>query len=157
MRVPDVLCNHPRILFVGINPGATSGRVGHHFAGPGNPFWALLHAAKLTPTTLKAIEDARLCELGYGLTNICERTTKTAAELTRAELEAGRKRLLDKIDRIEPRLVALVGWARPQARTAIGGTPVRRAQSERSQRVVPELRREASLVRGAPHSRDASQ
>jgi G:T/U-mismatch repair DNA glycosylase len=37
-RPRDILAKRPRILFVGINPGATSGKVGHHFAGAGNPF-----------------------------------------------------------------------------------------------------------------------
>ena len=32
---------------VGINPSLTSARLGHHFAGPGNPFYRLLHAAGL--------------------------------------------------------------------------------------------------------------
>jgi double-stranded uracil-DNA glycosylase len=108
-RVPDVLRDRPAILFVGINPGSTSGKVGHHFAGPGNPFWKLLHAAKLTPMELTAVEDGRLAELGHALTNICSRTTKTAAELTRGELAAGTKKLLEKIERIRPNVVALVG------------------------------------------------
>jgi TDG/mug DNA glycosylase family protein len=100
---------HPRILFVGINPGETSGRVGHHFAGPGNPFWKLLHAAGLTPIELRADEDGRLVEFGYGLVNICGRTTKTAAELTRDELARGAKQLRAKVRDMQPGVVALVG------------------------------------------------
>lgn len=56
-RPRDVLCDHPTILFVGINPGATSGAVGHHFAGPGNTFWKLLATARLTPLELRADEE----------------------------------------------------------------------------------------------------
>ena len=37
--------------------GNSSGKVGHHFAGAGNPFWKLLHTAGLTPIELKAEED----------------------------------------------------------------------------------------------------
>ena len=47
-RLKDVLCPAPRALFVGINPGARSGALGHHFAGKGNPWWRLLHASGLT-------------------------------------------------------------------------------------------------------------
>jgi TDG/mug DNA glycosylase family protein len=108
-RPRDVLCDRPAILFVGINPGATSGRVGHHFAGPGNPFWKLLHAAGLTARELTAAEDQRLCDEGHALVNLCTRPTATAAELTRAELARGRTRLLATIEALRPEVVALVG------------------------------------------------
>ena len=108
-RPRDVLCDRPTILFVGINPGATSGRVGHHFAGPGNPFWKLLYAARLTSRELTALEDQQLCEHGHALVNLCTRTTATAAELTRAELARGRTRLLATVERLRPQVVALVG------------------------------------------------
>jgi double-stranded uracil-DNA glycosylase len=108
-RLRDVVTDRPAILFVGINPGETSGKVGHHFAGPGNPFWRLLHAAGLTPVELRAEEDQRLADYGYALTNVCPRTTKTAAQLTRSELARGAKQLRAKIRRIQPAVVALVG------------------------------------------------
>lgn len=108
-RPRDILADHPRILFVGINPGRTSGRVGHHFAGPGNPFWRLLHAAGIVPVVLEAEEDGRLPEFGCALVNLCTRPTRTAAELTRAELARGAKRLRAKIRAMRPEVVALVG------------------------------------------------
>jgi G:T/U-mismatch repair DNA glycosylase len=37
---------------VGINPSLRSAEAGHHFAGPDNPFWRLLHAARLVPDPL---------------------------------------------------------------------------------------------------------
>ena len=109
MRVRDVITEHPTILFVGINPGETSGKVGHHFAGPGNPFWRLLHASGLVPIELRADEDQRLAEFGYALTNLCARTTKTAAELTRDELARGAMQLRKKVRAMQPAVVALVG------------------------------------------------
>ena len=45
----DVIAPNPRILFVGINPSLRSAAVGHHFAGPGNPFWRLLYGSRLVP------------------------------------------------------------------------------------------------------------
>jgi double-stranded uracil-DNA glycosylase len=108
-RPRDVIVERPRILFVGINPGETSGKVGHHFAGPGNPFWRLLHAAGLTPIELRADEDQRLAEFGYGLVNLCTRPTKTAAELTRDELARGAEQLRKKVRGMQPAVVALVG------------------------------------------------
>ena len=97
------------MLLVGINPGLRSGTVGHHFAGNGNPFWRLLHAAKLTPVLLDYADDHRLAAFGIGLTNLCPRTTRTAAELTRAEIARGRATLARKIARWKPRAVAFVG------------------------------------------------
>src|SRR5215204_3634685 len=96
-RPRNVTMEQPKILFVGINPGATSGKVGHHFAGPANPFWRLLHAAEHVPVELRADEDQRLVEFGYALVNLCTRPTKTAAELTRAELARGRTQLIAKV------------------------------------------------------------
>jgi TDG/mug DNA glycosylase family protein len=109
MPLRDVLVPHPRLLFVGINPSLRSGAVGHHFAGPGNPFWRLLYAARLTPEPLTYEQDARLADIGVALTNVCPRATRSAAELTREELDRGRRALERKIRRIHPELVALVG------------------------------------------------
>ncbi len=108
-RLRDVVVDRPRILFVGINPGYRSGQIGHHFAGPGNPFWRLLHAARLTPVLLKSEEDGRLAEFGLALTNLCPRPTRSAAELTRKERERGQEALLEKVRRMRPEIVALVG------------------------------------------------
>jgi TDG/mug DNA glycosylase family protein len=109
VRLPARLCPRPRILFVGINPSLRSAEVGHHFAGPGNPFWRLLHAARLVPEPLTFADDARLPEWGLALTNIVPRATREAAELTRAEFEAGRRALARVIRRLEPEVVAFVG------------------------------------------------
>ncbi len=108
-RPKDILAERPRILFVGINPGATSGRVGHHFAGPGNPFWKLLHASALVPIELRAEQDGRLPEFGCALVNLCSRPTNTAAELSREELARGAVRLAAKVRAMQPQIVALVG------------------------------------------------
>jgi TDG/mug DNA glycosylase family protein len=105
----DVVVDHPRLLLVGINPGLRSGALGHHFAGRGNPFWRLLQAARLTPVLLDWMEDQRLAEFGIALTNLCPRATRTAAELTRAEIVRGRAALTRKIARWRPAVVALVG------------------------------------------------
>jgi TDG/mug DNA glycosylase family protein len=108
-RLKDVVVDRPRLLLVGINPGRRSGTVGHHFAGNGNPFWRLLHAARLTPVLLPYREDQRLAEYGIALTNLCPRTTRTAAELTRAEIARGHQELARKIAAWRPAVVAFVG------------------------------------------------
>ncbi len=98
-----------RVLFVGINPSLASAAAGHHFASRTNPFWRLLHAARLTPVALRAEEDERLLEWGLGITNLCPRPTRSAAELTRAERVEGARALREKIAALGPGTVALVG------------------------------------------------
>jgi len=108
-RLKDVLVARPKVLLVGINPGLRSGAVGHHFAGNGNPFWRLLAEARLIPAPLSYAEDQRLAETGIALTNLCARATRTAAELTSAEIARGRRTLARKCARLRPRVVAFVG------------------------------------------------
>src|SRR5262245_20113348 len=108
-RLQSRLGPRPRILFVGINPSLKSAEVGHHFAGPGNPFWRLLHAARLTPEPLTYADDARLVEWGLALTNIVPRATREAAELAPVEYARGRVALARLIARVRPSVVAFVG------------------------------------------------
>src|SRR5215510_4585890 len=101
-RLRPRLCPRPRILFVGINPSLRSAEVGHHFAGPGNPFWRLLHAAGFTDEPFTYEDDVKLPACGYALTNICARPTRAASELTAREFEAGRVALARLIPRLRP-------------------------------------------------------
>jgi TDG/mug DNA glycosylase family protein len=105
----DVTCQRPRLLLVGINPGLRSAALGHHFAGKGNPFWRLLHASGILPAPLAPEEDRRLADCGIALTNLCPRPTRSAAELSPAEMARGRAALVRKCRVWQPRVVALVG------------------------------------------------
>jgi len=105
----DVIAPNLRILFCGINPGLYSAYTGHHFARPGNRFWPTLYAAGFTPRLLKPAEQAELLDNGYGITNVVERASATAAELTTAELEAGGARLLAKVEMYQPTVLAILG------------------------------------------------
>jgi len=98
-----------RVLFVGINPGIRSSVTGHHFAGYSNRFWALLYEARLVPEPITCVDDDRLPEWGYGITNIVPRPTRGVSDLGREEFAAGRARLRAKIRRCRPGVVALVG------------------------------------------------
>ncbi|MEW5849088.1 MAG: mismatch-specific DNA-glycosylase [Myxococcota bacterium] len=107
--LPDRLCPSPRILFVGINPSPRSAALKHHYAGRGNPFWKLMHASGLIPEPLTFEQDAQVVRHGLALTNLVDRPTRAADELTREEQLAGRARLERLIRRLEPETVALVG------------------------------------------------
>jgi TDG/mug DNA glycosylase family protein len=116
--VPDVIRPSLKVLFCGINPGLYSGATGHHFARPGNRFWRALHAAGFTERRLSPWEEHLLLKDGYGITNLVRRATATAAELTLAELAAGRRRLERTVRRYTPRWVAVLGIG--AYRTAFG-------------------------------------
>jgi TDG/mug DNA glycosylase family protein len=98
-----------RILFVGINPGQRSEAIGHHFAGYSNRFWPLLYESKLVPERIRAEDDARLAEWGYGITNLVPRMTPGINTLRTEEYIAGARVLRRKVRRFKPAIVALVG------------------------------------------------
>lgn len=121
--VPDVIAPRLRVLFCGINPGLYSGAVGHHFARPGNRFWPALHASGFTPRLLSPFEERELLVWGLGVTNLVARSTASASELSAAELSAGGRRLAAKVERYQPRVLAVLGvtayrqaFQQPQAR-----------------------------------------
>ena len=106
------------MLFCGINPGLYSAATGFHFARPGNRFWPALHAAGFTPRLFHPSENENLIELGYGLTNLVNRGTASADELSNAELVEGAKKLRIKLRRFRPQAIAFVGLG--AYRTAFG-------------------------------------
>ena len=105
----DVIAPDLRILFVGINPGLWSGALGFHFAKPGNRFWKAIHLAGLTPTLLTPDHQRDLLRYGIGLTNVVNRTTAVASELTADELRLGATVLQAKIRQFKPAKVAFLG------------------------------------------------
>ncbi len=107
--VPDLIAPGLRVLFCGINPGLYSGFIGHHFARPGNRFWPALQAAGFTAERLAPAEERRLLAYGCGITNLVNRATAAADELTADELKAGAGRLLKSAKRYRPRVVAVLG------------------------------------------------
>jgi double-stranded uracil-DNA glycosylase len=124
------------VLFVGINPGLRSAEVGHNFARPGNRFWPALHGAGFTPRLLAPEEDRELPRYGLGITNIVDRASGGAHDLTPEELRAGARQVDGLVREYEPRVLAVVGigayriaWARPKAAVglqpeSVGGRPV---------------------------------
>jgi TDG/mug DNA glycosylase family protein len=107
--IPDVLGPDLDVVFVGINPGLWSGAVGHHFARPGNRFWKALHGSGFTERLLSPAEDASLLASNLGVTNLVERTTATADELSAEELRLGAVRLGQRLAPLRPRFAAVLG------------------------------------------------
>ncbi len=108
-EIPEHLEKKLKIIFVGFNPSIISSEAGHHYANPTNRFWKVLFEAGLTTRKFSPEEDRKLLELGYGLTNIVERPTKGANDITKEEFIEGRKKLREKIEYYRPKVVCFVG------------------------------------------------
>lgn len=107
--IPDHLKEDLNILFIGFNPSIRSSETGFHYANPNNRFWKILFKAGLTPHKFKPSDNEKLLELGYGLTNIVSRPTKSADEISSEEYQAGRQELKKKIMFYKPRIICFVG------------------------------------------------
>src|SRR3954468_12344740 len=109
LRLTDRIRRELQALFVGINPGVRSAITGHHFAGYSNRFWKLLWESRLVPEPITFVDDRRLLEFGFGITNLIARPSPGIDDLKPAEYVAGWHILEQKIRRYKPCVVPLVG------------------------------------------------
>jgi double-stranded uracil-DNA glycosylase len=107
--VPDLAAKNLIVLFAGINPGLYTAAIGRHFGRPGNRFWPALHGGGFTPRLFSPFEESLLLDLKFGITNVVQRATARADELTDDELRAGGRILAAKVNRWRPTVVAFVG------------------------------------------------
>src|SRR5207249_4988675 len=82
---------------------------GHHFSRPGNRFWPALHRSGFTPRQLSPDEDGDLPRYGLGITNLVDRPTRSAAELTAVEMRHGVDALEELVAAFQPRVLGMVG------------------------------------------------
>ncbi|KAI0473798.1 DNA glycosylase [Xylariaceae sp. FL0804] len=98
------------VLFIGLNPGVQTARTGHAYAHPSNLFWRLLYSSGLTPVRCTAEEDRSMpARFRLGHTNIVARPSRSGAELSRAEMDAGVAALEAKCRRFRPEVVCITG------------------------------------------------
>jgi double-stranded uracil-DNA glycosylase len=129
VSVPDLFGPGLTLLFVGINPGLWTAATQTHFAHPGNRFYPALRLAGIIDRDLDRGEPmtdqdrAYLVARGIGITNLVNRATARADELSPAELRAGRTRLEAFVAQHQPVVVAVAGltayraaFADPKAR-----------------------------------------
>ena len=113
--VPDLFGPGLKLLFVGINPGLWTAATQTHFAHPGNRFYPALRLAGIIDRDLDRGEPmtdqdrAYLVARGIGITNLVNRATARADELSPAELRAGRTRLEAFVAQHQPVVVAVAG------------------------------------------------
>jgi TDG/mug DNA glycosylase family protein len=122
--VPDLIGPGLKLLFVGINPGLWTAATQTHFAHPGNRFYPALLEAGIIEREIDRGEGmsdadrAHLIERGIGITNLVNRATARASELSPAELRQGGLRLRRLVTELRPRVVAVAGVT--AYRTAFG-------------------------------------
>ena len=113
--VPDLIGPGLKLLFVGINPGLWTAATQTHFAHPANRFYPALQLAGVIEREIDRsagfgdVDRAHLVERGIGITNIVQRATARASELTRAELREGGQALAAKVRDLRPAVVAIAG------------------------------------------------
>ncbi len=108
-QVQDLAGRGMRAVFCGINPSLYTAAIGFHFGRPGNRFWPAIARAGITPRVFDPSEQRALLALGYGITNIVDRATATADELTSDELIEGAKNLRRKVLRWKPKVLGILG------------------------------------------------
>lgn len=112
--VPDLLPVPLRMLVVGINPGLVTAATQTHFGKRGNRFFPALVAAGILPR-LPVIDGtpddvhALLSDAGIGITSIVPFATAGESGLTVAQKREGAVALLEKIARLTPPVVAVLG------------------------------------------------
>lgn len=111
----DLIGEDCKLLFVGINPGLWTAATQTHFCHPSNRFYPALREAGLidwaVDTDAGMTDEQRqgLVDAGVGITNLVNRATVRASELTREELREGGERLADLVVMVEPVVVAVAG------------------------------------------------
>ncbi len=104
--LPDLLRPGLDLVFVGINPGERSARLGHYYGHPGNAFWPALSASGLVPEPAGPEDDRRLpAECGIGFTDVVKRVQTDSTRVNNAELRASAPAFRRRIAYAAPRAV----------------------------------------------------
>lgn len=107
--VEDILALGLRVVFCGINPGLSSAGTGFPFAHPANRFWKVIYQAGFTDRQLKPQEAQHLLDYRCGITKLVDRPTVQANEVSKQELHAGGRKLIEKIEDYQPQALAILG------------------------------------------------
>lgn len=122
--VPDLIGAECRLLFVGINPGLWTAATGTHFCHPSNRFYPALRMGGLIDFEVDADQGMTdrqreaFVARGMGITNLVERATVRASELTGSELVEGAERLEERVAATRAAVLAVAGIT--AYRTAFG-------------------------------------
>jgi TDG/mug DNA glycosylase family protein len=143
--VSDLIGPNCRLLFVGINPGLWTAATNTHFCHPSNRFYPVLRRIGLidwevdTDTGMTGAQRADLIGRGVGVTNIVNRATVRASELSKDELVAGAAGLVAKVVDLAPAVVAIAGITAYRSAFAAPGSALGRQARQIGSSVVHVL------------------
>ena len=109
--LPDYLRPGLDIVFVGINPGAYSSKVGKYFATPQNRFWPALSRSGIANASRPLVpgDEAWLHEAGIGFTDVVKRASSSASDLRAADFRTWAPLAKRKLEQAAPLVVCFNG------------------------------------------------
>lgn len=108
--LPDYVAPGMRLLLIGINPGLYSVQQGRYFARKTSRFWPAFSRSRLSAGArvllgrdlLGPEDDARLLDVGIGLTDVVKVPSSNASQVTPALFAEWAPRLLTRIEALQP-------------------------------------------------------
>ena len=109
--LPDYLKPGLDIVFVGINPGGYSAKVGKYFATPTNRFWRALKASGIVEVERDLVpgDEAWLSDVGIGFTDVVKRASSSAKDLRAADYREWAPLTKRKLEDAAPLLICFNG------------------------------------------------
>lgn len=143
--LPELLAEGLYVVFVGINPGLYSARMGHYFARPTNRFWPAFSRSRLSAGVQEALgrdlllpeDDALLNRFGFGFTDVVLQATANASTLGPQDYAQGAPRLIERLVLFAPRVACFNGVTafRGFARYALGKVKIRVTMGPQAEQV----------------------
>ena len=108
LSLPDKIPKDVHTLFVGVNPGVRSARIGHYYAGHSNYFWKLLFNSGIWPRRITTEDDDNVAAGGFGFTDTCKRPTPGTGALKKIDFAASRSHVTKTVKKHHPKLIVFV-------------------------------------------------
>jgi TDG/mug DNA glycosylase family protein len=127
-KLPDLLQDGLKLVFVGTAAGQRSADVGHYYAHPGNRFWRTIHEVGITPRQYQPHEFPGLLDLRIGFTDMCK--TGSGMDHTALNFPIDVPGFRKKMQQYRPRTIAFTSkkaaslfYGRPTKTIALGRQP----------------------------------
>jgi len=127
-KLPDLLQDGLKLVFVGTAAGQRSADVGHYYAHPGNRFWRTIHEVGITPRQYQPHEFPGLLDLRIGFTDMCK--TGSGMDHTALNFPVDVPGFRKKMQQYRPRTIAFTSkkaaslfYGRPTKTIALGRQP----------------------------------
>jgi double-stranded uracil-DNA glycosylase len=127
-KLPDLLRDGLKLVFVGTAAGQRSADVGHYYAHPGNRFWRTIHETGITPRQYHPHEFPSLLDLRIGFTDMCK--SGAGMDDTALKFPIDVPAFREKMQQYQPKTIAFTSkkaaslfYGRPTKTIALGRQP----------------------------------